>query len=168
MKKVLCAIFAAALSFGLNAQSQPLSLSIQDAVDLALKNNVQIKQSQIQLDAAKRSKKNSWNSASPSLTASGGLSKTNKNFNENYSAYVQGSVNVTLSTNLYTDIKNAALKYQAGQISYETACRSVELKVRNAFIICSTRPTTSTSKRQTPRPRAKLTKQTAASTARAR
>ena len=142
MKKVLCAIVAAALSFGTaqaqdaqnaGAAAEPLSLSIQDAVDLALKNNVQIKQSQIQLDAAKRSKKNSWNSASPSLTASGGLSKANKNFSENYSAYVQGSVNVTLSTNLYTDIKNAALKYQAGLINYETACRSVEMKVRNAF-----------------------------------
>ena len=118
---------------GASPSAQPLSLTIQDAVDLALKNNVQIKQSKIQLDAAKRSKNTSWNSASPSLTASGGLSKSNRDFPENYSAYVQGSVNVTLSTNLYTDIKNAALKYQAGQISYETACRSVELKVRNAF-----------------------------------
>lgn len=141
-RALFCAALAIILSFGTaqaqNAQNAgaaagPLSLSIQDAVDLALKNNVQIKQSQIQLDAAKRSKKNSWNSASPSLTASGGLSKANKNFSENYSAYVQGSVNVTLSTNLYTDIKNAALKYQAGLISYETACRSVEMKVRNAF-----------------------------------
>ena len=123
----------AAQNVGASPSAQPLSLTIQDAVDLALKNNVQIKQSQIQLNAAKRSKKNSWNSASPSLTASGGLSKTNKNFNENYSAYIQGSVNVTLSTNLYTDIKNAALKYQAGQISYDAACRSVEMSVRNAF-----------------------------------
>ena len=151
-RALFCAALAITLSFGTaqaqdaaqaqttvqtaqdaGASAQPISLSIQDAVDLALKNNVQIKQSQIQLDAAKRSKKNSWNSASPSITASGGLSKTNKNFAENYSAYVQGSVNVTLSTNLYTDIKSAALKYQAGQISYEAACRSVEMSVRNAF-----------------------------------
>lgn len=147
-RALFCAAIALILSFGTaqaqdaggpqsaqnaGASAQPISLTIQDAVDLALKNNVQIKQSQIQLDAAKRSKKNSWNSASPSITASGGLSKSNKNFAENYSTYVQGSVNVTLSTNLYTDIKNAALKYQAGQINYETACRSVELKVRNAF-----------------------------------
>ena len=126
------AALAAIFSLTLAAQ-EPLSLTIQDAVDLALKNNVQIKQSQIQLDAAKRAKDTSWNSASPSLTASGGLSKTNKNFAENYTAYVQGSVSVTLSTNLYTNIKDAALKYQAGLISYEAACRSVELNARTAF-----------------------------------
>lgn len=138
-----CAALAAIFSFTSAAQGQaqtqegaqkaPLSLTIQDAVDLALKNNVQIKQSKIQLEAAERAKRNSWNSASPSLTASGGLSKANKNFAENYTAYVQGSVSVTLSTNLYTDIRNAALKYQAGEISYESACRAVELSARNAF-----------------------------------
>ena len=140
MEKRRAALFAAiAIVFSLTLAAQttqngePLSLTIQGAVDLALKNNVQIKQSQIQLDAAKRAKRNSWNSASPSLTASAGLSKSNKDFANNYSAYVQGSVSVTLSTNLYTDIKNAALKYQAGEISYESACRSVELSVRNAF-----------------------------------
>ena len=128
------AALATIFSLILAAQSaEPLSLTIQNAVDLALKNNVQIKQSKIQLDAAKRAKMTAWNSASPSITASGGLSKTNKDFPQNYSAYVQGSVNVTLSTNLYTDIKNAALKYQAGLISYESACRSVELSVRTAF-----------------------------------
>ena len=128
------AALATIFSLTLAAQSaEPLSLTIQNAVDLALKNNVQIKQSKIQLDAAKRAKMTAWNSASPSITASGGLSKTNKDFPQNYSAYVQGSVNVTLSTNLYTDIKNAALKYQAGLISYESACRSVELSVRTAF-----------------------------------
>ena len=133
-RTALLAALAIVFSLSLAAQEQaPLSLTIQDAVDLALKNNVQIKQSKIQLDAAKRTKKSSWNSVSPSLTASGGLSKSNKNFNENYTAYVQGSVSVTLSTNLYTNIKDAALKYQAGEISYETACRSVELSVRTAF-----------------------------------
>ena len=142
MKKrrtALLAAMAIIFSLSLTAQQQnggqepTLSLTIQDAVDLALKNNVKIKQSKIQLDAAKRAKNSSWNSASPSLTASGGLSKSNKNFAENYTAYVQGSVSVTLSTNLYTNIKDAALKYQAGEISYEEACRSVELSVRTAF-----------------------------------
>ena len=133
-RTALLAALAIVFSLSLAAQEQaPLSLTIQDAVDLALKNNIQIKQSKIQLDAAKRNKNTSWNSVSPSLTASGGLTKTNKNFAENYTAYVQGGVSVTLSTNLYTNIKDASLKYQAGEINYETACRSVELNVRTAF-----------------------------------
>jgi len=135
-RAALCSLIATILSFSAAAQTkqtESLSLTIQEAVDLALKNNVQIKQSKIQLDAAKRNKNTSWNSVSPSLTASAGLSKPNKNFSENYSAYIQGGISLTLSTNLYTNIKDASLKYQAGEISYEAACRSVELNVRTAF-----------------------------------
>ncbi|MCR5046373.1 MAG: TolC family protein [Treponema sp.] len=136
-RALFCATFAIFFPLTIGAQSQgqaeKISLTIQKAVDLALKNNITIKQNQIKLDAAKRAKDTSWNSVSPSLTASGGLSKSNKNFASNYSAYVQGSVSVSLSTNLYTNIKNAALKYQAGEISYETARRSVEMNARSAF-----------------------------------
>lgn len=121
------------LTLNLFAEETAQSLTIEDAVALALENNISIRQSQIQLDAAKRNKKTSWNSVSPSLTGSAGFSKSNRDFAENYTAYIQGSINISLSTNLYTDIRNAALKYEAGELSYESACRAVELGVRTSF-----------------------------------
>ncbi|MDE6720374.1 MAG: TolC family protein [Treponemataceae bacterium] len=108
-------------------------ITIQDAVQTALENNISLKRSQIQFDAAARTKKSSWNSVSPAISMGGGFSKNNENFAENYSAYVQASIGITLSTNLYSDIKNAALRYEAGELSYETAKRSIEMNVRSAF-----------------------------------
>ena len=110
-----------------------ITLTISDAVKIALENNISIKRSEIQLDAARRAKKSSWNSASPSLSVGGAFSKNNENFADNYSAYIQGRISVSLSTNLYSDIKAANLKYEAGEISYDAASRAVELNVRTAF-----------------------------------
>lgn len=116
-----------------NASQESLTLTVSDAVKTALENNVSIKRSEIQLGAARRAKKTSWNSASPVLSVGGALSKANENFSENYTAYLQGRISLSLSTNLYSDIKAANLKYEAGEISYEAASRAVEMNVRAAF-----------------------------------
>lgn len=135
-QRIFAAIFFAAL-LSIAAHSQEgdskIVMTIQDAVQTALENNISLKRSQIQLDATERAKKNSWNSVSPSLSVGGGFSKNNDNFAENYSAYIQASIGITLSTNLYSDIKDAALRYEAGEISYETARRTIEMNVRSAF-----------------------------------
>lgn len=136
LRRILAAIFFAT-AFSIVAHSQEgdskIVITIQDAVQTALENNISLKRSQIQFDAAERTKKSSWNSVSPALSVGGGFSKSNENFAENYSAYIQASVGITLSTNLYSDIKNAALRYEAGELSYETAKRSIEMNVRSAF-----------------------------------
>ena len=132
-RKIFLFVSVFILGLNLSATGEGQSLTIEGAVSLALKNNISIRQSHIQLDAAKRAKNTAWNSVSPSLTGSAGVSKSNRDFSENYSAYIQGAINFSFSTNLYTDIKNAALKYQAGELSYESACRAVELAVRKSF-----------------------------------
>lgn len=136
LRRVFAAIFFATV-FSIVAHSQEgdseIVITIQDAVQTALENNISLKRSQIQFDAAERTKKSSWNSVSPAISVGGGFSKNNDNFAENYSAYIQASVGITLSTNLYSDIKNAALRYEAGELSYETAKRSIEMNVRSAF-----------------------------------
>lgn len=133
----LFAAFVLCAAHSQNSESKEsqknLTLTISDAVKIALENNVSIKRSEIKLDAARRTKKSSWNSASPSLSLGGAFSKSNENFSENYSAYIQGRISVSLSTNLYSDIRAANLKYEAGEISYEAAARAVELNVRTAF-----------------------------------
>lgn len=136
LRHVFAAIFFAAV-FPIVAYSQEDDsekvITIQEAVRTALDNNISLKRSQIQFDAAGRSKKSSWNSVSPALSVGGGFSKSNENFGENHSAYLQASIGITLSTNLYSDIKNAALRYEAGELSYEAAKRAIEMNVRSAF-----------------------------------
>ncbi len=112
---------------------ETLRLTVQESVAQALENNISIKRQEITLDAAKRENKTSWNSVSPSLSLSGSYGKSNRDFDKNYSASITGSISATLSTNLYTDIKGAKLKYEKGELDYENAKRSVELSVRKTF-----------------------------------
>ena len=50
------------------ATSALSALTVDDAVSMAIKNNVSIKTGQITLDAAKRADSHSWNSISPSAS----------------------------------------------------------------------------------------------------
>ncbi len=133
-KSILIALFTiSAFTFPVHAEEKTLVLDIEDSVKLAVENNISVLQGKIALDQAKRHKDHSWNSASPSLSVSAGASKSNKDFNDNYTAHIQGKVSISLSGNLYTDIRNAALSYEQGQLTYENTVRTVEMNVRNAF-----------------------------------
>lgn len=112
-------------------------LSIDVAVELALEGNVDVKKGQITLDALERAKNTSWNSISPSLTLSGGLSFPNPDTpqHDNYtvSERFSGSVDIKLTPSLYSSIKAAKIDYENGLITFREAVRSVELQVRKAF-----------------------------------
>lgn len=148
-------LISCALSLGLFAQTvqsseekltpperQVHNLTIEDAVSLAIQNNNSIKQSKLQLDLLEKQDKYSWNSVSPSLKLSGGLTDnlprtTNQSgatVTENTMSYSVGaSVSVNLSPSLYTSIKAAEIAFESGEISYETAVRTVEMNVRQTF-----------------------------------
>lgn len=134
MKKTQLALFLifSISLFALNAQDKSI-ITVDDAVSKALENNITIKQNQIKLDSSKRTYDHIWSAITPSVSVGAGLQKTNKDFDENYTAYIQGSVSLSLSPALYSGIKIAKLNYEAGQISYETAVRTIELNVRTAF-----------------------------------
>ncbi len=113
--------------------SEKITLDVEKAVELALENNISVKQSELKLKTARRNKNTSWNSVSPSVSLGAGLSKSNKDFDDNYSTYVSGKINLSLSGNIYSNIRTALLNYEAGEINYETTCRTVEKNVRSAF-----------------------------------
>lgn len=117
------------------------SLSVEDAVALAKKNNVSIERGQITLDAALRGKNHSWNSVSPSLsvgaTSSVPLdSLTGGDQNSNYSASfgISATASVSLSANLYTQIQSAKLAYDQQKITFDDAVRQIELSVRQSLL----------------------------------
>ncbi len=114
------------------------SLSVDDAVELAKKNNVSIARSQITLDAAGRTKAHSWNSISPtaSLSATSSLpldSLSDDKSNYSASLGISASVSLSLSANLYTTMNAAKIAYESGKLTFDDAVKSVELGVREAF-----------------------------------
>ena len=56
-----------------------LDLSVQEAVDLAVKGNLQLASAQIDVDTAARQAANSWNSLFPTINANAGFSRQNEN-----------------------------------------------------------------------------------------
>ena len=106
-------------------------ITIDDAVNLAFENNIDIKMSDNSLKLLKKQKDFSWNSISPTLNASG-------NFTQNFegdvnSLSISGGVNLAISSNLYTSIRNANLNYESGKITAEQKRKAIELNVRTAF-----------------------------------
>ncbi len=111
-----------------------LTLDINKAVELAIENNVSLKESRITLAAAKRNRNHSWNSVSPtaSLGASYGLPVSgDKNYDSQYS--FTATVSTSLTANLFTSMSAAQTSYEAGIITFEDAVRSLEKSVRTSF-----------------------------------
>ncbi|MCR5724326.1 MAG: TolC family protein [Treponema sp.] len=119
------------------AAAQPASvavhtLSISDAVSYAQDHNISLARSKISLDAARRTKNTSWNSISPSGSVSGTVSAPDDSLSD-YTASLTGTVSVSFSPNLFTTIKNASLSYEQGKITWQEACRTVELNIRKSY-----------------------------------
>jgi outer membrane protein TolC len=114
------------------------SLSVQDAVDTALKNNVSIKRQEITLNAAERSKNHSWNSLSPSISVGAAAGVPVDALSDSKSDYtaslgLSATASLSLSANLYTTMKSAKLNYEQSKISFEEALRTIEFSVRQSY-----------------------------------
>ena len=136
-----CFLRVSVLFFSFCAFSQEARvLTVDDAVKLALENNVSVQRSEITLSALERAKKHSWNSASPSISFDGtagiplkdltdeaARSKYDANFG------ISATVSVSLTANLYTKMQAAKLNYEIGKMNFTDSLRSIELNVRDAF-----------------------------------
>ncbi|MBQ9624454.1 MAG: TolC family protein [Treponema sp.] len=131
-RKVIISVVFAFIACSLNA------LSVDEAVEMAKKNNVSVARGKITLDAAARAKAHSWNSVSPSASVSASssipvdsLSDTESKYTASYG--VSASVSVSLSGNLFTSMNAAKIAYESGKLTFDDAVKSVELSVREAF-----------------------------------
>ncbi len=113
------------------AENKVQTLTIEDAVELAKQNNISVKIAENTLKNLEIQNKYSWNSVSPSATVSGSYNDDLENDSSNLS--ISGSVNLSLKTNLYSDIQGAKLNYKKGKLTYEQAVREIELSVRKSF-----------------------------------
>lgn len=112
------------------------TMTVDDAVATAVDNNISIQRNRITVEGYRRADAHSWNSISPSLNLSADYRKPTAPtdpITTDYTTSLGASVSLTFSPSLFTSMKTARLNYEKGLISFEQACRSVELSVRSSF-----------------------------------
>jgi outer membrane protein TolC len=115
------------------------SLTVDEAVSIALDNNLSLRRNAITLDGTRRTADRSWNSLIPNVSAGAALSHPSSLTGDIPAAqnvWTPGlSVSASLSLSLSTidTIKKARSDYEAGLLSYEEARRELELQVRKLF-----------------------------------
>ncbi|MDR2374832.1 MAG: TolC family protein [Treponema sp.] len=128
-----------------------MRLTVEEAVELALKNNLSLQSGAINLDTKRRASDLVWNQFLPDLSLRGTLARQNKastqsvpNFSSMPPTYtevelprwsLQGNISasLTLSAALVAGIQAIKADYQAGMVSYEKARAQTERDVRKAY-----------------------------------
>lgn len=135
MKKSICLLIL--LTLFLFSCFGEVVLTADSAAQMALENNRGLKQEQIIFMGKERSVKNRWNVFLPEITASAGVSRGNEILKNSPEATWAGNLNGSLSLTLGTDIphkmKRIKEEYAAGNIDFEVAQRNLEVTVRQAF-----------------------------------
>jgi outer membrane protein TolC len=117
-------------------------LSPDEAVDLAIKNNLKLESARIGIDIKRRNSLMSWNQFVPEANVSGGMSRDNKRaeatpvINPDPSQWhMNGSITVSLGINaaMFENMRRLKLDYQAGLISFETAKIQLERDIRKSY-----------------------------------
>ncbi len=121
------------------ALAAPVSLSVDDAVSLALKNNSSVERQIITLNGLERARSHSWNSLSPSISLDATYGKiavdalSNPVTDADPLINLSATARISLSGNLYTQMAYAKQNYELGKINFDQALKNIELSVRQSF-----------------------------------
>ena len=115
-------------------------ITIDEAVRIALDNNLSLRRSAVNLGTVRRAADRSWNGLLPSLNASAMVSHptsvTGPVAPPRIDTWTPGfhvSAGITFSTATIENIRRAGADYEAGLLSYEAAREQLELQVRRLF-----------------------------------
>ncbi len=163
IKKIARVSLGIWLVFGAGAalsgeEAKPMTLTVDQAVDLALENNIQLTSAGIDLRMKKRDADFAWNSFLPSVQATGTLFRSNmsemtvNNYQVVMGSYVvpvpmtveleekdrwraMAGLSATLNLNiaLFDGLKATRQGYEAGEISWLQAKQQTEQNVKKAF-----------------------------------
>jgi outer membrane protein TolC len=120
----------------INAQT---ILTIDKAVEIALKNNLSLQRTRLEITGMKRRADNSWNTLVPSITASGLVNRATSltgPVSTGQGEWIPGlslSVALQFSPSIVTNIQQTKREYEAGLITYETARQELELQIRKLY-----------------------------------
>ena len=115
------------------------SLTVDEAVRLALDNNLSLKRNGLDLGKQKRAANRSWNSLIPAVSAAGlvshptSLTGTIPDVQDVWTPGVQVSASLNLSAAIVGNIKAATAGYAAGRLNYAQAEQELEVQVRKLF-----------------------------------
>ncbi len=150
------AIFAMGATYGAEPPA-PKTVTVDEAVQLALQNNISLESSAIDLRMKKRGADRSWNVLIPTVQATGTAARTNMDsvtvsglvsgpsgiqyvsmetdLDENQRWSAIGGLSATLNLNaaLVEGIRATRKNYEAGKITWEQAKQETELNVKKAF-----------------------------------
>lgn len=143
MKIVRLASVLVFLLFVLPLHAQSLTIDLDEALDLALKNNLSLKTNLIDLNAAQRDKETSWNLFLPTVRASLSNSGSSTVFQDNplIKAPIDGnsglgvglSVSLTLNPALQQQLRSYDLGYSLQEVTYEQARSEIKRNVTKLF-----------------------------------
>ncbi len=124
-----CLALCAAVS-GLSALSgEPVVLTEDSAVELALRNSLSLKSTRIDLETLRRKSATSWNAWLPSLSAGAGLGGSQEPWDLSLSL----SASLPLSLATPYGARAASLQYQAAELRVREAESAMRLEVRRSF-----------------------------------
>lgn len=142
-------VFAQDASVSQNGETR--TVTVEQAVALAMEGNLGLNRSAITLAASRRTANTAWNSLLPSVNASastshptsptgtiepsrvytpGGLVEADRDF---WTPAVSLGATLSFSTSIIENMRAAAIDYESGRLSYEAARASLELQVRKLF-----------------------------------
>ncbi|MDR1096472.1 MAG: TolC family protein [Spirochaetaceae bacterium] len=129
----------AALASPQDSAEQVLSLDVDEAVRLALNNNLGLQRNALDLDEKQRAAGRSWNSLVPALGVSVAASRPAPVIGaipaeqDVWTPGVQLSASLTLSAATFENIKKARADYEAGALAFGQARQELELQTRKLF-----------------------------------
>jgi outer membrane protein TolC len=153
---------APASALAQDAASEKKTVTVDEAVELAMENNIQLKSSAIDLRVKQRDAAYAWNSFLPSVQATGTLARTNMDevtvnmypvyqtgpgtamavptpmtvdLDEKDRWTAMGGLTVSLNLNLalFEGLKATRQNYESGKLTYAQARQETEINVRKAF-----------------------------------
>jgi len=123
------------------ANADPIVLSLPDALERGIENNLSLKKSLIDLTAAEYSANRLWSEVFPTISGSIGGSYQSPLFSgagpkagkENFPVSASLSINLSLNAGIPYSMKNIKLAYQARLLSYEDARNQLEIQITKNF-----------------------------------
>lgn len=157
-KRTQIAIVACIFAGTLLAAAEPpqtLKMTIDEAVSLAMENNIQLASTAIDVRMKKRDAHYAWNVFIPSVQTTGTIARSNKTMGnplgsimellnpgytepdltekDHWNAMGNLSISLNLNLALFEGLKATRQNYDAGVISWEQARQQTEQNVRKAF-----------------------------------
>ena len=124
-----------------SANVSAITLSLDDAIELGIDNNLNLKKNLIDLSSADYSAHRLWSEIFPTISAGMGISYSSNLFtgdgfewNNNRATYSANlGLNLTLNAGIPYSMRNIRLAYQTRLLNYEDARKQLEIQLTKSF-----------------------------------